>query len=147
MCLHDVDFKWLIDMDENRAQDGIDLRDTFIREHGYSRREIVNLDGACSVLEMMVALAIKAEQTIMDDPEVGDRTGQWFWEMIASLGLGRMDDTKFDHFGAMRIIERFLNRDYQPNGRGGLFTLDNCAHDLRDVDIWYQLNWYLNDFV
>lgn len=146
MCLHDVDFEWLIDMDENRAQDGVDLRDKFIRENRY-RKEDMDYFKPCSVLEMMVALAIRAEQTIMDDPDIGDRTGQWFWGMISSLGLGRMDDRNFNRAKTMNIIDRFLDRQYEPNGRGGLFTLPDCRNDLRDVDIWYQLNWYLNDFV
>lgn len=147
MCLHDVDFEWLIDMDENRAQDGIDLRDRFIRECGYHEEDEVYLEKPCSVLEMMVALAIRAEQTIMDDPDAGNRTGQWFWEMITSLGLGRMDDLNFNRAKAMRTIDRFLDRKYEPNGKGGLFTMPDCERDLRDVDIWYQINWYLNEFI
>ena len=147
MCLHDVDFEWLIDMDENRAQDGIDLRDRFIRECEYSKDDVEYLDKPCSILEMMVALALRAEQTIMDDPDVGNRTGQWFWEMISSLGLGRMDDLHFNRVKARRIIDRFLDREYEPNGKGGLFTIPDCKYDLRDVDIWYQINWYLHDFI
>lgn len=42
----------------------------------------------CSVLEMIIALAIRLEEHIMDDPDIGNRTGQWFWDMIVSLGLG-----------------------------------------------------------
>lgn len=147
MCLHDVDFEWLIDMDENRAQDGIDLRDKFSREYGYSREDAQYLEKPCSMLEMMVALAIRAEHTIMDDPDVGNRTGQWFWEMISSLGLGRMDDSHFNRAKTKRIINRFLVREYEPNGKGGLFTIPDCKYDLRDVDIWYQINWYLDDFI
>ena len=36
----------------------------------------------CSVLEMMIALAIRCEEHIMDDPDVGNRTGQWFWKDV-----------------------------------------------------------------
>ena len=41
---------------------------------------------------MMIALAIRCEEHIMDDPDAGDRTGQWFWSMLVSLGLGSMDE-------------------------------------------------------
>ena len=37
-----------------------------------------------------------------------------------------------------------MNREYEPNGKGGLFTIRGCEEDLTEVEIWYQLNWYLN---
>lgn len=80
----------------------------------------------------------------MDDPRKGDRTQQWFWGMVNSLGLGSMRDDIFDRGFVDYTINRFLNRDYEPNGKGGLFTIRNCDRDLRTVEIWYQLNWYLD---
>ena len=101
-------------------------------------------DEPCSVLEMMVALAIRCEESIMDNPVYGDRTGQWFWNMIVSLGLGSMTDEMYDRDYVDNIVDRFLDRDYSPDGRGGLFTIRNCEYDLRDVEITHQLYWYLD---
>ena len=92
----------------------------------------------------MVALALRCEETIMDDPTLGNRTGQWFWGMITSLGLGSMSDDKYDKAYVNAIISRFLSRDYEPNGKGGLFTVKNCEQDMRDIEIWHQ---YLNSIV
>ena len=94
---------------------------------------------------MMIGLAIRCEEWIMDNPNYGNRTRQWFWSMISSLGLGSMHDERFDEAYVKQIVIRFLNREYQPDGRGGLFTIRNCEYDLRDVEIWYQLCWYLDD--
>ena len=80
----------------------------------------------------------------MDDPLVGDRTGQWFWGMVTSLGLGSMMDDRFDKRYVEDVVVKFLNREYEPNGKGGLFTIKNCDQDLRDVEIWVQLLWYLD---
>ena len=102
------------------------------------------IDGPCSVLEMMVALAMSCEN-IMNDPQIGDRTGQWFWNMIISLGLGSMTDIRFDKEYCLEVIYRFLDREYEPDGKGGLFTIRNCDTDLRNVGIWYQTCWYLNN--
>ena len=99
----------------------------------------------CSVLEMIIALAIRLEEHIMDDPDIGNRTGQWFWDMIVSLGLGSMDDSKFDKAHAIDVIRRFLDRDYGRDGKGGLFTIEHCRYDMRDIEIWYQANWYLDN--
>ena len=80
----------------------------------------------------------------MDDPCMGDRTKQWFWGMISSLGLGAMTDDRYDEKFVDDAIFRFLDRKYEPNGRGGLFTIRNCREDMRTKDIWHQLCSYLN---
>ena len=139
--LHNTEFVYLIPKDYNRADDGIELRRRFEMIHGRSP----HFRGPCTVLEMMVALAIRCEETIMDDPRMGDRTKQWFWEMIANLGLNGMTDSRYDQDYVSDVITRFLERDYEPDGTGGLFTVRNSKYDLRDVEIWFQLCWYLDN--
>lgn len=146
MHLHNVEFIFSIPKDQNRAEDGISLRHRFALIRG-CEDEYDYLDGPCSILEMMVALVIRCEESIMDDPNVGNRTGQWFWNMIVSLGLGHMTDAHYDRRFVDEVLERFLNRDYEPTGKGGLFTIRNCDRDLRTVEIWYQLCWYLDSII
>ena len=142
--LNDTKFTYSIRMDLNRAKDGTELRRRYANEF-----KIANIYdricGPCSVLEMMIALAIRCEETIMDDENFGDRTDQWFWDMMKNLGLGHMDDDEFDEEYVSDVVTRFLNRDYEPNGRGGLFFVRNCDIDLRDVEIWIQMLWYLDN--
>lgn len=145
MYLHTTEFAYSLPKDRNRAEDGIDLRWRFAYDHpDLEDNAELYLHGPCSVLEMMIALAIRVEETIMDDPKKGDRTAQWFWGMVTSLGLGGMTDDRFDRRFVDYTIKKFLDRDYEPNGRGGLFTVRNCDRDLRTVEIWYQLHWYLD---
>lgn len=149
MFLHQIEFTFSIQNDINRARDGVDLRYRFAttKEEDYDINYILNiLDGPCSVLEMMIALAIRCEETIMDDTNYGDRTGQWFWGMAANLGVGYMYDEAFNRQDAEYRIYRFLDRQYEPDGRGGLFHINNCDDDLRDLEIWIQLCWYLDQF-
>lgn len=146
--LHGINFYNLIDMDADRAEDGINLRYRFGYENGYESAMITScLDNRpCSVLEMMVALAIKIEEQIMDDPDIGNRTGLWFWKMIENLGLKNMHDAVIDTDYVEEIIFRFLDRNYQRDGSGGLFIVHGHG-DLRNVEIWYQMLWYLNDIL
>lgn len=144
--LHNTEFVFSIPMDENRIGDGLDLRWQFVCDQYNCDRhcEIREyLTGPCSVFEMMVALTIRCE-SIMDDTSYGDRTDQWFWGMISSLGLGSMNDSRFDLDYVEDCVIRFLERDYEPDGRGGLFTIRHCDRDLRDVEIWTQLCLYLD---
>ena len=147
MHLHNTDFIYRIPKDGNRAQDGIDLRYRFAYEYTDIEDADSYLKGPCSVLEMMVALAVRCEETIMDDPTKGDRTGQWFWNMIVSLGFGGMSDDRYDRFFVDKTLDRFLSRKYEPNGKGGLFTIRNPKRDMRRIEIWYQLCDYLNSIV
>ena len=93
---------------------------------------------------MMLALSIRCEE-IMDDPNMGDRTTQWFWSMITTLGLGSMTDDLFDKKYVKDVIKRFLDRKYEPDGTGGLFKVRNCSDDLRSIEIWVQMLWYLDN--
>ena len=144
MDLHNTDFVYSIRRDKGRAGDGVDLRYRFPHEQ-YGISDVMRyISGPCSVLEMMLALAIRCEETIMDNPAYGDRTGQWFWGMMKSLGLGSMYDDLYDEDYVKMVIRRFLKRQYDPDGKGGLFTIRGCEEDLRDVEIWFQMLWYLD---
>lgn len=144
--LHSRDFEYILELDGNRAEDGINLRYRFGSELGYSDHTIATyLYGKCSVLEMMVALAIRCETHIMDNPEIGDRTSEWFWGMITNLGIRAMSDEYFDEARVEKTINKLLNREYGINGEEGLFTIKHTGRDIRKVDIWYQMCWYLRE--
>lgn len=126
-------------MDRNRAADGIDLRYKYGCDNDI-------LDEPCSILEMLIALAVRIENQIMNDYDSGDRTSQWFWLMLTNLGLNRMDDDHYDEETVDWFLDRFLNREYDCNGEGGgLFILERPFDDLREVEIWVQANWYLGE--
>lgn len=146
--LHKTIFTYLFEKDENRADDGINLRRRFAlifygEEH--SDRITRELSGPCSVLEMIMALAVRCEETIMDDPSYGNRTTQWFWRMLGNLGLGTMSDDRYEEDIVDYAIRRFLTRDYEPDGKGNIFYIRNYQYDMRREDIWHQLLWYLDD--
>lgn len=145
--LHNRPFIYIMEMDENRYSDGEDLRDRFAYECGLDTRTVYDTigDHSCSILEMMVALSLRCEEQIMDNAVYGDRTSQWFWNMIESLGLSSMTNTRYDKAYVDSVLDRFINREYKRNGEGGLFTIERPTKDLREIEIWYQLHMYLED--
>jgi len=144
--LHDVEFAYILDMDGNRYEDGISIRYRFGYEMHIDAAIIASeIDvGKCSMLEMMCALSLKCEEHIMSDPDIGDRTGKWFWDMIISLGLSDMTDSRFSKSYVDDVIYIFLHRKYKPTGEGGLFTVPNIDRDFRRIELWEQMMHYLN---
>ena len=132
-------------MDQNREVDGQYLRIRFADAYNYSENDINDiLDGPASVLEMMVALAFRCEDEIMHDDDYGDRTSQWFWTMICNLDIDDMNNFNFNDNYVEQRVAIMLNREYNYNGTdGALFHVMNPRKDLKDVDIWYQMQWYL----
>ena len=141
--MHDIKFDFYMERDSSRAMDGIGLRRRFVNEKRLPLQALDAIDGPCSVLEMILALAIRIEY-IMDNPRLGDRTQQWFWIMMSSLGLSMVTDDVFDEDGVTKIISDFMNRNYQRNGRGGLFYIRNTTLDMTREEIWSQMCAYLN---
>lgn len=144
MHLHTIEFRYYLARDSALYSEGLDLRYRFAYKNPEYRDAERYIEGPCSVLEMMFSLAINCEEHIMDNTMLGDRTTQWFWGMLTNMGLGSMDDSRFNREEVDFIVDRFLDRKYEPNGKGGLFTIYDCDCDLRDVEIWTQLCWYLN---
>lgn len=147
--LDNAEFTFVLPMDENRCADGVDLRYRFGDEKDIPGPVIASCldDRPCSILEMMVALAIRCEESIMVDPDNGAKPGRWFWKMIENLGLITMTDDHFDEEHVNGIVWRFLNRDYKPDGAGGLAYIPNTDYDMRSMEIWYQMMHYLTEYL
>lgn len=143
--LHSIPFVYNIRNDINRAADGVDLRNRFISEMNYDDKYLLYLRNPCSVLEMIIALAIRCEETIMDDTRYGNRIKQWFWSMMSNLEISFMTDDVYREDYIRKRIDIFLQHKYDPDGKGGLFYIRNCQYDLRDEEIWTQLCWYLDN--
>ena len=153
--LHETPFEWYIRNDSNRAEDGKSLRfrfglyltDNDFEEADQIANTITRGVGGCSVLEMMTALSIRCEEDIMNNASIGDRSGHWFWRMIACLHLNGMSNDHYDHVYVDECLQTFMKRTYAPDGDGGLFRIPGIDADLREVEIWYQLLWYLDTIV
>lgn len=142
--LDSMEFTYILPKDENRAEDGISFRWRFANLYDDPYFIMDCLSRPCSVFEMILALAMRCEEDIMDNAEYGCRVNQWFWRMIVNLGLGSMTDNNFDEEYVESVVNRFLRREFEPDGKGGLFTIKNCKTDLRHVEIWTIMLWYLD---
>lgn len=138
--------------DFDRSMDGKNLRWRFERQNESNISHISAVefmefeDKECSMLEMLIALSLRIEESLTSDSRQGDRTGQWFWEMLTNLGIGYMSDIKFDLGMYKACIDNFHAYSYSPEGKGCLFRArGKSMMDMRELDIWYQMCAHMND--
>ena len=147
--LHGTPFRSVLERDQNRAMDGRALRYRFGCENDIPGDFIADAmdDIPCSVLEMMAALCLRASEQIIYDGDIQSGTERLFRDMLSSLGLAEQTDDRFSAGRSAEVLERFQERGYSPDGRGGLFTVSRPGVDMCDIEIWYQMCFYLDELI
>lgn len=143
--LHHMNFTCLLDRDENREDDGVELREHYEIPDGYE----VEIEEAfyarkCSVMEMMVALAIRVDDEYIGDPAEA-HPEDFFMEMIENLGLDRFRGGRYQESAVIKIVQRWLDRRFTAHGLGSPFPVLNDWRDQRNLEIWDQMNSYVNE--
>lgn len=131
--MHLKRFDWFIPNDDNRLEDGRELRYEFM--NGPSED-----DAWCSFLEMLIALSRRAAFQSYSDPI------EWFWHLVENLDLRQFSDENFMELESRQIrhtLDVVVSREYASDGQGGLFPLKNPPKDQRKVELWYQMAAYL----
>jgi hypothetical protein len=135
--LYSIEFFDLVPNDDNRAEDGRALRDEWMAEKHISADPEWRSRG-CSFLEMLIALCRRLAF------EADGHVDVWFWHLINNLGLTDCTDRyPYDQAEVDARIHTVIYREYDRNGRGGLFPMRRGFKDQRHVEIWYQMNAYL----
>ncbi len=137
--LWNKEFYSLIPHDENRAEDGKQLR----KEVGFD-----DDFGPCRCLEMLISLSKRAE-FLLHGYEFASNFVDIFWEIICNLGLNKYDKKAFTSsktvFEVEEILDKWIERRYSFDGNGGLFPINGAEMDQKEVEIWYQMQKYLID--
>lgn len=142
-ALFKAEFTWRVDHDDNRAEDGTNLRDDFCDIVGSWEGSRFPFE-PCTVLEMLIALAKRLAFETNED-EMDEGLYEWFWRMIENLGLIDQYDEEFNPLVVGSAITRFVHRWYDRNGHGGLFPLNHATDDQRETEIWMQMSAYLSE--
>jgi len=137
--LHTKEFVWIIPNDDNRLEDGCQLRYEYLADHGITEVDPNWLNLGCSMLEMLIALS---RHLAFEDDRFS--SASWFWHMLENVGIGKLSDRhSWSEEDVDEILDNVIWRTYRRNGRGGLFPLKHAHEDQRDVELWYQFNAYL----
>lgn len=135
------EFVWIVPNDDNRIQDGKDLRIEFLSDKVISNDpEYLKdwIEMGCSTLELLLALAKRLAFETNGEP------AEWFWELIENLKLREYNDScDIPQIKIETKLDRVIWRTYRSDGSGGLFPLKEPERDQRDVELWYQLSAYV----
>ena len=164
--LFDKEFYWTVANDDNRATDGVWLRANWLFnineemvEVGQIPIEGSDLEGPCSVFEMMIGLSWRMEEDVMMNEKYGNRTAVWFWNMLWNMfaDFGGVEVVADDMFMADpgtdifvdHVVQRMLDRKYDYDGsRGALFILKRPRMDMTQVEIWSQaMSWLSENYL
>jgi hypothetical protein len=142
--LHQTEFVWVVSGDDNRVQDAKDLRTDFMYKFDVPN-DFPELGFAdiVSVLEIIIAVSRILEFV------AGGEAAAWAWRLIDNLGLNHFyDPLDLKKIKAVdEILETLIWRTYDRNGKGGFFPLLFPEEDQTKVEIWYQLNAYVNEII
>jgi len=135
--MYATEYVYILPNDKNRAEDGVELRDNFLREARVPD-EAPWHDLPCSVLEMFIAFSYRAE---FQFDQIS--ANQWFWFILGNMGLADANDAAYDDIYVTDVLEKFIWRTYKFNGGGGgMFPILRPTEDQRHVEIWYQFSEY-----
>lgn len=138
--LHNVEFVWFLPGDDNRAEDGKELRREFLLVGHIPDDVEWRTMIPCSVFEMLIAFSRRAE--LNSSTSAID----WFWEFLYNLNLDKANDASGVMPGEIvDVLEHFMFRNYRENGDGGLFPLGRETRDQTEIEIWQQFCDYLVD--
>lgn len=136
LALTEVEFVWRHPMDENRALEGLELRDDFEYETGEYLDKGSGLMPQCTFFEMLAGLAIRCENQLMRDSLSGDRTSKWFFEFLENLDIIDCDERDVDKI--VDNCEAFMDGDLD------MFPM-RSEKKRKNEEIWKQLMAYLNE--
>jgi len=138
--MFETKFVVVVPMDENRLVDGTDLRVEFARMIRVAPVKMERL-GPSSFLEVLIGLSRRLEFN------AGGSAPGWAWQLLDNLELTRMSDplTRHKRNRAAEIMDMVMQRKYAPDGTGGFFPLAWPDDDQTQLELWYQLNAYIEE--
>lgn len=135
-CLFAKEFVWIIPNDDNRMEDGLDLRTEFLGGRHY---EI--LQQGVSILEVIVALSRRLAFNAEGDPNM------WAWRLIENIEIHSFTDPiKPNEYEILNdMLETLIWRQFSTDGIGSFFPLLDPKEDQTKVEMWYQMSAYINE--
>lgn len=145
--LYETDFRWMVDDDKNRAEDGLKWRDRYAMEVGIDPLNVSeavlrdrirkSIHGKTSCYEVILSLSENLDSMVNEDEE--SMTPMFFGILIGNLGL--LKENSVEKW--QKILEKWLDRC-------DTFTifpvtlLENCDRKVsQTASLWMLMNHWL----
>lgn len=138
--LHEIPFTWTVESDKNRAADGISMRRSYLFEEGRSRENYYWPDEDCTFFEMLVGLANKFGMLL--DKTLSSAVSH----LIRNTDLEALNENGYTPRELRAVVNFIMDREYDDDGHGGFFPLDDAPNDQRRVELLYQMNYYILEY-
>lgn len=148
--LQDIYFVSLIEFDENRIEEGKELREEWKDTCGDTSMEPDDelIPYTCTALEMIIVMA-RRMCFEMSDSQFEAGIGKWVMELLENAGLAYWRNDIFEmnpEYSQSRIrstMNGIIYRRYLYNGEGSFFPMNYCHTDVRKQELLVQMNNYL----
>ena len=139
--LYSLEYVPLLMMDQNREHDALEMR-----------KQVCGIlhtrpsHAPCSFLEFLAALSFRMHY-ICDAPNEW-RVKEFFWRLLSNLGLNLFRNDTWslgDEERIKDIVTRVNQRTFDSDGAGGLFPMAAPKQNQRNLEVWYQMNQYIQD--
>lgn len=144
-----TEYFWTVPNDENRAADGLALREEFVEyfPHFFGDEALV---GPPCVMEVLVALARRVDFEVASLEDSGMKVVPIFWKMLENLKLLGFHDERFSWWEIAKIDEILMgwmeNSIFKVEGRVVWFSPfwnENPDFDPQKTEIWAQMHRFL----
>ena len=137
--------------DINRGVDGTLLKTDYIMtdETIYYGQDLDPT--SCSILEMIIGISKRMAFELANNSDDELYFYHYFWEILDNLGLSWFDDDKMklnptqNEYRIKEILKNLNERRYKRDGVGGMFPLKWPSKNQKRVEIWYQMQEYINE--
>lgn len=152
--LHDIEFYWSVEHDDNRAEDGKMLRVNFADNYKFNSYE--EISGCCTFLEFLIGISIRMSDEVYNGGGI-DRIDMFFWELLSNLcdkkwdksgksGTDDWSDTKILPETLDKIVEKchiFMDRSDKKVSIFGYNPTFKKKWDKSGTEIWDKMQEYL----
>lgn len=156
--MDNIPFKVIVPNDTNRETDGLNLREIYCDTvHPIGNRW--PREGPPSILEVLIALSERTAFLIFDPAAPSDEAvshsvmtmilvnlGVYIYDDFRPCWTARADGKELEVTKKIRkTFEKWNDRKYFSNGKGGIFPLNRPKEDQRKVELWYQMQDYIQE--
>lgn len=131
--MNKIPYSYQFELDENRKRAGLNLREEFQDAYGVPDEEVPT--SPCSTFEVLVALA----RDFSENADISVERA--YKEMLQNL----FNVVTPDEYYIWDRIEDWLNGKVTREGYFTPFPLEKYSGDVRDLDLWSQMNLYIHE--